>query len=149
MIANFLPYVPQFRLKLLPVFGCRLVGKSKPHCLSQKNNSPNCFSCAVYTAVGNLLPARHFIPPVACLRHRFNFLGGVLKYGQWPRQCAPHGQSQQHLRKGAMCYEQAKRAECYERASVIHLCRYGERGVFMRRTRQSSGIGSVFFCERL
>ena len=93
--------------------------------------------------------APHFIPPVACLRHRFNFFGGVLKRRQWPRQCAPHGQSQQHLRKGAMCHEQAKRAECYERASVIHLCRYGERGVFMRRTRQSSGIGSVFFCEWL
>ena len=67
------PYVLQFRLKLLPVCGCRLVGKSKPHCLSQKNNFPNCFSCAVYTAVANWLQAPTFSEPLAilfmCLRH--------------------------------------------------------------------------------
>ena len=103
------PYVPQFRLKLLPVFGCRLVGKSKPHCLSQKNNSPNCFQI-VFLAQCTLRSASRF--QHGTLSHPWRGCATSLNFSlfyllmtwkglrrrapaaQWPRQC------QRHLHKG-------------------------------------------------
>ena len=67
------PYVLQFRLKLLPVFGCRLVGKSKPHCLSQKNNSPNCFLAQCTPRSEICFQHRHSPSPWRALRHKFKW----------------------------------------------------------------------------
>ena len=144
----------------LPRFSGRATGSARRTCI--KGEVPRTGLCvgapAAHSLIATRLCARNGFADFPPLSVRAS-IGGLPRLsgcttGSARRTCIKGGVPR--TGEGAVCHEQAKRAECREWAkraecrewaNVIHQYRHGERGAFMWRTWQSSGIGSVFFAD--